>query len=101
MKDTILSYSELSLAVEGKTTNLRIWRSKKCDTIYFRLDKFNAYSSPLSDESILYLDKPNDKVNKLNTLFGFNRARLKDIDIIIDIVKDMKIRPCKVWQLQK
>jgi hypothetical protein len=97
MKKIILSHSELSLAVEGRTTNLRIWKSKNDNTIFFRLDKFNAYSTPLSDESILYLDKPNDKINQLNKLFGFNRATINDIDTIIEIVKNMKIRDCLIW----
>lgn len=97
MKEIILSGNELSLAVEGKNTNLRVWTSKNDNTVYFRLDCFNQYNTPLSDKSILYLDKPNDKVSQLNTLFGFNRATKNDIDTIIDIIKDMKIRPCKKW----
>ena len=98
MKEIILNgQNELSLAIEGRNTNLRVWTSKNDDTIYFRLDCFQQYSSPLSNESVLYLDKPNDKVNKLNELFGFNGATKNDIDTIIDIIKDMKIRPCKIW----
>ena len=97
MKKTILSGSQLSLAVEGRTTNLQIWTSKNDETIYFRLDKFQNYSATLSDESVNYLEKRNEVVIKLNMLFGFNRATKNDIDTIIEIIKDMKIRECISW----
>lgn len=62
----IKSCCELSLAIEGKYTNLRIWTGfdgpgkhsfEKHDTIFMRLDKCNNYSVPLSEETFNYLEK--------------------------------------------
>ena len=86
--------TELALAIEGKTTNLRIFSSNSDDKIRFRLDKYQNYSVPLSNETILYLDKPHPIVTKLLELYGFNRATLEDIDTILELTKDMKHRDC-------
>lgn len=97
MNNLILSGNEVSLAVEGRTTNLRVWTSKNDDTVYFRLEKHNQYNAPLSNESVNYLEKDNKEITKLNALFGFNRATKKDIDTIVDILKGFKFRACKDW----
>lgn len=95
MKEIILSGKELDLAIEGKTTNLRMWLSD--GIIYFRLDKFQAYSVPLSDNGLIYLEKDNTIISELNSRFGFNRATIEDLDTILNLVKDMKQRPVKIW----
>jgi len=96
--DTLLSGNgELELAIEGRFTNLRIWKSKKEDIICIRIDKGKQYSVTLSDKSVGYLEKPNEAVTKLNKLYGFNGARVKDILNIIEITKGMKLRQCIAW----
>lgn len=97
-KDKLLRANcEVKLAIEGRFTNLRIWSSKHDNHIYMRLDKANAYSIPLSNKSVDYLDKPHPAVIKLNELFGFNGATKDDIDTIIEITKNMVYRQCIAW----
>ncbi len=96
-KETLLAGNEVELAIEERFTNLRIFKGGKGSNIYFRLDKANAYSAPLSDNSISYLHKKNEVIEKLNTLFGFNNATLNDIDTILEMTKDLKNRPCISW----
>jgi hypothetical protein len=97
-KDTLLNGTgEVELAIEGRFTNLRIWRSKNDVHIYMRLDRANHYSTPLSDDSIGYLDKSHPVITKLNELYGFNRATIDDIDNIIQLTKDMVFRACVEW----
>lgn len=88
---------ELSLAIEGRFTNLRIWSTKHDNLIYMRLDRANNYSAPLREDTLNYLDKPNNAVIKLSELFGFNGATKADIKTIIDITKDMAYRDCIEW----
>ena len=89
--------TELELAIEGEITNLRIFSSYSDDKIRFRLDMHKNYSVGLSNETILYLDKPHPIVTKLLELYGFNRATLDDIDTILELTKDMKYRKCLPW----
>ena len=86
---------ELQLAVETKSTNLRIWLSK--GIVYMRLDCFKQYSVPLSEKSFSYLDKPHKAVKELCDKYGFNGATEKDIPTILEIVKDMKQRDVREW----
>lgn len=105
MKDTLEyrknlllnNIDEVELAIEGRTTNLRIFTSKHDKKICFRLDKYNNYGAPLCAETLLYLDKPHPIVTKLNELYGFNRATIEDIDTILELTKDMKFRECLLW----
>lgn len=97
-KDKLLNGNgEVELAIEGRTTNLRIWSTKHDNNIYMRLDKYNNYSACLSDKSVDYLDKPHPAVIKLNELFGFNGATKDDIETIVEITKKMVYRECIEW----
>lgn len=103
-KNQLLAGNEVELAIEGRFTNLRIFASIKTDKrpmndnkVRFRLDRANQYSAPLKDDSVAYLDKEHSAINKLNELYGFEGATLEDVDAILEIVKDMKTRPCVEW----
>lgn len=95
-KKTLLKRYELELAIEGRFTNLRIWLSKD-EKIRFRLDKANSYSAPLKDETVRYLNKHNPIITTLNERFGFDGATINDIDTIVELTKEMKLRPCIQW----
>jgi hypothetical protein len=84
---------ELSLAIEGRSTNLRIWQSH--DHVYMRLDKANAYSVPLQADTISYLNKPNEPIIKL-LKYGFE-SHTTNLSDILEITKGMKYRPCIEW----
>lgn len=97
-------YGELELAIEGKFTNLRIFiGNEKClaegggdKMIYMRLDRANQYSVPLSEHKVMnYLKKPTDAMKKL-IKFGFVSS-IECLDEILEITKDMPIRPCIEW----
>ena len=96
-KASLLAGNEVELGIEDRFTNLRIFKGSKGDNIYFRLDCANAYSAPLKDETVKYLNKENPIINKLNELYGFDRATLEDIDNILELTKTMTIRPCIEW----
>lgn len=91
--------AELSLAVEGRFTNLRIWVSdnddKTAKMVYMRLDKFEAYSAPLKPESAKYLTKPNPVIEQL-LQYGFVSS-ITCLNNILEITKDLKHRECKEW----
>jgi hypothetical protein len=84
---------QLQLAIEGGYTNLRIWISN--NSIYMRLDKCNAYSTPLNTETFKYLKKPHQTVQKL-LKFGF-KSSISNLNEILEITKDMKFRYCCEW----
>lgn len=103
-KDTLLRGNEVELAIEGRFTNLRIFASIPKESrplndgkVRFRLDKGNAYSTPLTSGTLAYLEKEHPALNKLNELFGFEGATLADIDTILEITKDMTWRSCIQW----
>lgn len=100
-KQTLLNFKELSLAVEGKDTNLRIWIDKpklnNVQHVYFRLDCYNQYSVPLSTAKLNYLEKPNAACAELNEKYGFDSATLDNLDDILEITKLMKYRKLKSW----
>lgn len=94
---------ELSLAIEGRGTNLRIWiGNEKCladgggkRMIYMRLDCFNQYSVPFCKERIGYLENEHQALNEL-VKFGFE-SDIECLDEILEITKKMKERPCRDW----
>jgi len=93
---------ELSLAVEGRFTNLRIWvGNEKCLAagggkllIYMRLDCAYQYSVPFRTENIR-LDKPHKAINELSK-YDFS-TDISNLDDILEITKDMKCRECILW----
>ena len=91
--------AELSLAVEGRFTNLRIWVSdnddKTAKMVYMRLDKFEAYSAPFKPESASYLRKPNPVIDQL-LQYGFV-SPITCLNDILEITKELKYRQCKEW----
>lgn len=103
-REHILNGMELSLKVEGRYTNLRIFsnfKSKnndcKKDTIFFRLDRYNEYSACLSHKLCAYLDKRNEVVERLHELFGFDGAKKSDLETILELTKEMEHRECFEW----
>jgi len=89
-----LSDKELSFAIEGKYTNIRVWKHN--NLIYIRLDRYNQYSCPLSNESILYLEKPNKIVSELLKLGGFSFSDEKESEVIV-LLRSLKKRDCLAW----
>ena len=96
-KNTLLAFNEVELAIEGRFTNLRIFLCNKDNKVRFRLDKYNQYSCPLSNESVAYLDRDNEVVSQLNRLYGFEKATIEDIDTILELTSKMVNRPCLSW----
>lgn len=95
--------TELSLKIEGRGTNLRIWTgNEKCvaegggkKLIYMRLDCHNNYSVPWSKENFKYLEKPSKEITKL-LKFGFT-SDISCLDEILEITKKMKYRELMSW----
>lgn len=93
----------LELAVEGRFTNLKIWvGDEKCladgggdKKVYMRLDCANSYSVPLEEEILSYLKNPSEAMKNLVN-FGFI-SDIECLDEILEITKDMCIRPCISW----
>lgn len=94
---------ELSLAIEDRFTNLRIWiGNEKCLTdgggkrqIFMRLDKYNNYSVPLDAEKFKYLQNPPKGLEKL-LKFGF-QSDIENLDEILEITKKLKYRELISW----
>jgi hypothetical protein len=93
LKQLSTTNNELSLAVEGRFTNLRIWKSK--DKVYMRLDRANQYSAPLSEKSFGYLNNPPAEIKEL-LKFGFESS-IENIPAIIELTKNLKERQCISW----
>ncbi len=96
--------NELSLAIEGRFTNIRIWSGKNAngvynpnehDTIFIRLDCAHQYSAPLSDKSYNYLKLPNKTIEQL-LIFGFT-CDISNLETILSITKDLKYRQLTQW----
>lgn len=95
---SINNRSELWLAIEGRYTNLRIWKSRihakvnpdNTEAIYMRLDKANAYSVPLSSKTVGYIENENSPVYQL-TKFDFPTS-VDNLKEILEITKDLVIR---------
>ncbi len=98
-----LVWNELSLAIEGRNTNLRIWIGNEksiadgCGVllIHMRLDKFEAYSTPLSEKSYVYLEKDNEIIKQL-LKFEFGTS-IDNLDEILRITEKLPERKCKIW----
>lgn len=94
---------ELSLAIEGRFTNLRIWiGNEKCladgggkRQIFMRLDKYNDYSVPFNAENFKYLQNPPKGFDKL-LKFGF-QSDIENLDEILEITKKLKYRKLREW----
>ena len=101
--DIPCSWNTLSLGIEGRFTNLRIWIGNEksisdgCgnNMIYMRLDKLNAYSMPFCKMN--YLEKENKAINKLLEFYVFGETTIKDLDKILEITKDLKFRETRDW----
>jgi hypothetical protein len=93
---------ELSLAVEGRYTNLRIWIGNEKSVaegggrlcVYMRLDKYNNYSVPLDMERAKYVK--NETIHFLASQFKFG-CGIECLDKILEITKDLKQRNCLSW----
>lgn len=97
---------EISLAIEGKHTNLRIWVDfngtmgealvNPPDSIFMRLDKYQAYSVPL-DSGMKYLEVDNPIRLKL-TAAGFDFiSPIDKLDELLELTKDMQYRELLPW----
>lgn len=89
---------DLWLAIEGRFTNLRIWKSRihpkinpdDTEGIYMRLDMANQYSVPLSAETVKYIQNEDSPVYKL-AKFDFPTS-VDNLAEILEITKKMPIR---------
>lgn len=90
--------NELWLGIEGRYTNLRIWKSRihplinpdNTEAIYMRLDKANEYSTPLSKETLKYINDDKSCVHKL-AKFDFPTS-IDNLDEILSITENLVIR---------
>ncbi len=92
-RDIIESGKELQLAVEGRDTNLRIWKSS--DGIYMRLDIYKQTSAPLNDKTVRMVDDTKSPIYKLAGL-GFPTAK-SNLDKILRLTANMRERKVKGW----
>jgi len=94
---------KLTLAVEERFTNLRIWTGSSktkaeggvVDTVYMRLDKFKAYSAPLNEQSYGYLNNKSPIIYSL-LRFGFS-SPIENLKDILTITMPLKQRDLKDW----
>ncbi len=96
-KDHILKRGTLTLAIEGRFTNLLIYKGSKCNNVFFRLDKAYNYWASLCTERLQYLEKDHPVIETLNSLYGFCNATIDDLDNILIITKNMKNRDLIEW----
>lgn len=102
-KTDLLNRREIVLAVEGKYTNIRIWASgegngckfKPISAIYMRLDKYFAYSVPLSIKTYSYLDKECLEIKEL-LQFDFPTP-ITNLDKILAITAALNSRQLLPW----
>jgi hypothetical protein len=89
---------ELWLGIEGRYTNLRIWKSRlhakvnpeNTEGIFMRLDKANSYSAPVNENNLGYIQDEKSVVHKL-AKFEFPTS-VENLNEIIEITKSLKIR---------
>jgi len=96
-KDHILNRNDLVLAIEGRFTNLLIYKGSKDNTVHLRLDKAFNYWAHLSTERLKYLEKDHPVIETLNALYGGCDATTDDLDNILIITKNMKNRSLVQW----
>ena len=90
--------ADLWLAIEGRYTNLRIWKgrihpksnSDNTEAIYMRLDRANQYSVPLSVETLTYIENDKSCVHQLNK-FSFPTS-IDNLKEIIEITESLIVR---------
>jgi hypothetical protein len=90
--------SELWLSIEGRYTNLRIWKARikalidpdNTEGIYMRLDKANAYSVPLSEETLEYIQDKKSVVHQLGK-FSFPTS-VDNLEEILKITEKLAVR---------
>jgi hypothetical protein len=90
--------AELWLAIEGRFTNLIIWRSRihapinpdNSEGIYMRLDKANNYSVPLSVDKLNYIENDKSCVHELGK-FDFPTS-VDNLEEIINITQKLIVR---------
>jgi hypothetical protein len=96
---------EINLAVEGKSTNLRLWigfdgtvaenKINPPNTIFMRLDKMNEFDAPLSSDCYGYLMRENKALLEL-LRFGF-KSSIENLDEILKITENLKEREKNNW----
>jgi hypothetical protein len=92
--NTLYSPFELTLLIGDKDTTLRIWVDKK-DNVFMRLDKYQAYSAPLSEDSYKYLTDENGIIKQL-LQFGF-KSQIANIPAILKITESLKQVTPEAW----
>lgn len=99
------SWNELSVAVEGKYTNLRVWIGNEksiadgCgrQMIYMRLDCYQQYSVPLTKESYSYIKKPHSALLKLLEFYVFGETDVTRLDDVLRCIEKLKERQVLSW----
>jgi len=102
-KQTLNSGNELCLGIEGRFTNLRIWKSRihapinpdNTEAIFMRLDKANDYSTPLTKETLEYIQDKKHCVHQLGK-FDFPTS-VDNLDEILNITQALVIRNAVAW----
>jgi len=99
------AWKTLSLAIEGRYTNLRIWIGNEksiadgCgrQMIYMRLDAYKEYSVPFNKETANYLNKKNEVIDRLLSFYEFGQTDVSRLDEVLEITKDLVYRPVLEW----
>lgn len=94
MSEIVLSESETSFKLEGRLTNLLVW--KDSGFIYMRIDCCKQYDVPLTKETIKYLNKENDVINELLKLGEFEYPEQYENEII-SLLSKLKQRKNHEW----
>jgi hypothetical protein len=105
--------SEIQLAIEGRFTNLRIWKTVRTikrnsiynpvtelepisdGKVYMRLDKAKQFSVPLEERTVAYLEKEHPIIAEL-LQFGFE-SDVQNIERILEITAPLKDRNIIIW----
>jgi hypothetical protein len=97
--------NELCFLIEDRDTCLRLWvdydgtlgesRVNPPNTIYMRLDKYQAYSVPLNNETYNYLEDKKGIIKQLLP-YGF-KSSIDNLDDVLTIVAKLKPKQLKSW----
>lgn len=93
-KEMLLEGIELTLKIpREKKTNLRIilWR----DGITLRVDKQNSFDYYLDEVKFMENEQPT--LELIVNRYGLTGAKLKDIDEVLEITKDMEFTEPNYW----